>query len=129
MSETDQDYKVLNTPNSKQQVKVRNYTTGTDEEAIMDLLMGANTTTVESTGEKGADGKELQIRKSVIDATIQTKYNRLLLDRFVVEVDGDAKDAVQRVFDMRRPDYKHVLDFITKLTADIGGLNEQEKKG
>ncbi len=134
MSAEDQDYKTITTPgqtgkpDTKHQVKIRNYTTGTDEEAIVDLLMGANTTTVESTGQKDSAGKEIQKRVSVVDSSVTMKYNRLLIERFVIDVNGKTDDVVKAVLEMRRPDYKAVLDFLTELTKDIGGLGADEKK-
>ncbi len=134
MSAEDQDYKTITTPgqtgkpDTKHQVKIRNYTTGTDEEAIMELLMGANTTTVESTGQKDGAGNDIQKRTSVVDSSVTIRYNRLLIERFVIDVDGKSDNIVQAVLDMRRPDYKTVLDHLTKLTKDIGGLGTDEKK-
>jgi len=128
MADQDQDYKVINTPKGKAAVKVRNYTTGADEEAIMDVLMGANTTTVESTGEKDAAGNEIQKRVSKIDATVQNKYDRLLLERFVISVNDNEQDAVKTIYGMRSEDFHAVLDYVRKLTKNIGGLDEAQKK-
>lgn len=128
MSTEDQDYKLLTTKVGKQQVKVRNYTTGADEEAIMELLMSANVTTVETTGARDEHGKEINKRVSTIDATVQVKYVRLLLERFVVEVDGKTEGVVPQVYEMRRDDFTLILEFVKKLTADIGGLDEAQKK-
>jgi len=121
MSDTDQDYKILKTPEKGHEVKVRTYTTGADEEAITEVITSSTKTRVEG---EGKDAKTF----TDVDATLAGRLKRLKVERFVVSVDGKEEGHTQAVFDMRSKDHKHVVDFVEDLTKNLGGLGTQEKK-
>lgn len=118
---TDQDYKVLKTPEKGHDVKVRNYTTGADEEAITDVITTSTKTRVEGEGDNAKTFTD-------VDVSLTTRLTRLKVERFVISVDGKEEGKTQAIFDMRSKDYKHVIDYLEKLTKGLGGLDAQEKK-
>lgn len=118
---TDQDYKTLETKAEKHTVKVRNYVTGADEEAIMDVTTAAMRTIVKG---EGADAKS----ETEVDAGMTQKLNRLKVERFVIDIDGSEDNVVGRFFGMRREDCKIVYDFLNNLTKDVGADADTKKK-
>lgn len=120
MSETaqDQDFHVINTPGGHR-VRVRNYTTGADEEELLGVLMAGADVTLTSDGQKDDKGEEKQRRITKIDSKSQLAFNRLALERFIVAVDDTTDDMVNKVIAFRRPDYRAVVDYITDLTKEI----------
>lgn len=124
----DQDYKVITTPVKKQVVKIRNYITGADDEAINDILLNASTTVISADGTRDDKNKEIQKRETKIDNLVELKYVRLLLTRFVIDVDGVTTGAVDAIYAMRKEDYDVIVKELKELTKSIGGLDTTEKK-
>lgn len=123
MSE-DQDYKVLKTPEKKVEVKVRNYTTGADEEALLEVVTKASDTTVEG---EGPDAK----KSTKVDSGVVNELTRLKVSRFVVSVNGVEEGRVEAVYKLRTADYRYVVKFLDELTKDLiegFGLEDEEKK-
>lgn len=120
MSTEDQDYKVITTPASKVEVKIRNYVTGADEEAIMLLYTQASKTIVEGSGKDSKQHTE-------IDTSVEINVNRCKIERFVVAVAGKTENTTGTVFEMRSKDFKAVLDAVNEITKDIT-LGDTEKK-
>ena len=121
MPTAEQDYKVLETKEEKHTVKVRNYVTGADEEAIMDVTTGAMRTIVEG---EGADAKS----RTEVDAGMSQKLNRTKVERFVIAIDDNEDDVVNRFYNLRRSDCKIVYDFLDTLSKDVGANPDTKKK-
>lgn len=114
------DYKSITPKISKQPVKYRNYVTGADEEAIKEIILSASTITVEV-----VDGK--QQRHIKVDATAGLKQERVLIERFVTEVNGSTAGMVEAIYNMRREDKKEIIDELNKLIKPI--MDEIEGTG
>lgn len=117
----EQDTHVIKTKVKEHTIVLRNYITGADEEAIMQVTTAAMKTIVSGEGVNATSTTE-------VDAGMTTKLDRLKVQRFVQEFDGETNPTeVERlVFDLRREDFNLVRDYLNKLTADINPTPEKE---
>lgn len=120
MSE-DQDSKLIQTKVEKHTVKIRTYTTGGDEEALKETTTAAMRVNVEGEGD---DAKAT----TAVDASVETKLDRMKVSLFVLEVDGKTERMVERIYTFRSPDFHQVLDEINKVTNELNLSADTKKK-
>lgn len=108
----EQDYKIIETKANKHRVKIRNYTTGADQEALSEE--GAdNMTTVN----RVVDGKI--VPETEINNALYDRLNRVKIARLVKEVDGRTEDMAARLYEFKTPDFDEVMKYIDDLTYAI----------
>lgn len=122
----EQDYKTITPKDDKKPVKYRNYTTGADEDAITELITGASQVVVT------IDPVTAQQHKTVnVDATSSIRLQRLLIERFVIEVDGKSDGIVAAIGELRGGARMEIVSALMKLTQPIqdriGGGDDEKK--
>lgn len=109
-----EDYKVIEIGEHK--VKVRTYITGADKEAV-DAVVADNTKVVIDDKNKA---------EATADAGVEAKVRKVLIQRFVQEVDGSTEKMAERLGNFLLDDYEAFVKELDTITARIG-LNQKKK--
>lgn len=115
------DYKIITPKLSKKPIKYRAYVTGSDEEAVKEIILSASDIRVE-VGKDGAQHRHIKV-----DPTANLKLERLLVIRFVTEVDGSNSGVVDKVYELLREDKNEVIAALNDLIKPI--MDEINKEG
>lgn len=113
MGEDRETYEIT-TPAKGHKVVLKSWITGRESQKIDGALFKGVQTTV--------DGKKIQPKIS--DSMLSDQENASI-EAIVVSVDGNDKDVLNRILDMRKPDYDAVVKEVEKVRE--GELDEKKE--
>lgn len=120
MAETEADEKVVKLKDGRS-VKVRNYLTGEDKQALE--AVRAASTHINATG-TGSQQEKYAVQ---VDGDLAVKLEQESLRRFVTSVgDLTGEEAYTEVIRLRLDEYNKVVAAVEKITALLG-LSEEKK--
>lgn len=104
MSDFQVPTKTITTPHGGNEVVIKQFITGFDDEAIE----GIYTESIEELPTPATEGQPSAPIK--FDGKVVQKAEREAVKRVVVSVDGDSSDVINAIYNMRKEDTKFVKD-------------------
>lgn len=109
----DRETQELETPTEKHKVVIKTYLTGLEQRAIEAVYLSSVKYETET-----------MTTRPTFDGTIAQKAEDETIKQYVVSVDGETKDVLAAVLNMRKEDY----DFVRETLQKMGGGPESKKK-
>lgn len=112
----EREYKEIITPVSQQKIQLKAWLTGREKRAINSVLLSDMVFSTTAENEKSDYKLTAKSLESMQDKKIET---------IIVSINGDTKDILNEVLEMRAEDFDFILDEINKITED---LSDSDKK-
>ena len=108
----DRETRLIKTPVDGVEIEIKTYITGREFEQIEEILYkGIKMSAIAEEGSKAA-------KVGMDDGSFIKKQTHKAIELLIVSVRGEKENALEKILDLKKPDYLFVLDEVEKVTGD-----------